>query len=388
MKQLYTAAFFVLATAGIPAQAQSLIIPEKLYLPKDTVLKKQLLADLDGFLSQKEKSNKENAFVLKEDLPETSALLDEMKEIETNRKEKDPAFYKGYLSNVLRQNDSLFKIQFSYMGISDGMPELRANFTILAKRKQDHFYFLSPLKQNTSGWKTQAYGSTNVHYKTVLDTSNAKKYFQLVDAFDSRLGINGVPTEFYSCDNFSEALQLIGVDYKSDYNGRNFNTLTSSEDGHNLVVNGTMGPRFSEYDPHDLWHSRLHTVVPVSVINKPVDEGTAYLYGGSWGMTWEEILAKFKVFAAANPKADWLSLYNESKNFDEKAKYPLNVDFVINALIVRKIEKEKGFAAVIELLSCGRQEKGNGNYFNALEKITGVKKSGFNAYVRALINEK
>lgn len=388
MKLIYTTAFLVLAAAGIPVQAQSLIIPENLYLPKDTVLKKQLLADLDGFLSQKEKSNKENAFVLKEDLPETSALLDEMKEIETNRRQKDTAFYKGYLSNVLRQNDSLFKIQFSYMGISNGLPELKANFTVLAKRKQDHFYFLSPLKQNTTGWRTQMYGNTNIHFKTALDTANAKKYFQLVDAFDARLGAKSIPTEFYCCDNFSEALQLIGVDYKSDYNGRNFNTLSSSEEGHNLVVNGTMGSGFSDYDPHDLWHSRLHNVVPVAMINKPVDEGTAYLYGGSWGLTWEEILVKFKAFAAANPKADWLSLYNESKNFDEKAKYPLNVDFVINALIVRKIEKEKGFAAVVELLSCGRQQKGNENYFKALEKITGVKKSGFNAYVWSLINEK
>jgi hypothetical protein len=80
-----------------------------------------------------------------------------------------------------------------------------------------------------------------------------------------------------------------------------------------------------------------------------------------------------------------LTLYNESKNFDEKSRYPLNVDFVINALLVQKIEKEKGFSYVIELLSCGKKQSGNENYFSALERITGITKADFNSSVWALI---
>src|SRR6185369_9577216 len=121
------------------------------------------------------------------------------------------------------------------------------------------------------------------------------------------------------------------------------------------------------------------------IINRPVDEGTAYLYGGSWGMSWKDILEKFKAYANVNPNADWLLLYNESKNFDEKGKFPLNVDFVINALIVQKIEKEKGFSSVMGLLSCGKKEKANDNYFKALEKITAISKTNFNATVWTLI---
>ena len=48
------------------------------------------------------------------------------------------------------------------------------------------------------------------------------------------------------------------------------------------------------------------------MINRPVDEGCAYLYGGSWGYTWEEVLTRFKNYLAANPNADWLTLYTES----------------------------------------------------------------------------
>jgi len=85
------------------------------------------------------------------------------------------------------------------------------------------------------------------------------------------------------------------------------------------------------------------------------------------------------------PNADWVALYNESKNFDPKSEHPLNVDFVINALLVNKIEKEKGFRAVLDLLRCGKKEEGNENYFRALEKITGISKLGFNKEVKEFI---
>ena len=109
------------------------------------------------------------------------------------------------------------------------------------------------------------------------------------------------------------------------------------------------------------------------------------MYGGSWGLSWNEILKRFKIYATANPHSDWVALYNESKNFDEKSRFPLNVDFAINALLVQKIEKEKGFSYVIELLSCGKKEPGNENYFNALEKIKGIRKGYFNSNVWELI---
>lgn len=122
------------------------------------------------------------------------------------------------------------------------------------------------------------------------------------------------------------------------------------------------------------------------LINRPVDEGCAYLYGGSWGLSWKEILEKFKTYAAASENADWLALYNESRNFDEKAAHPLRVDYVANALLVQKIEKEKGFSAVMELLGCGKKETDNANYFKALEKITGISKSNFSSSIARLIN--
>lgn len=388
MKKVSPFALVVLLSTTTSAQINTLVIPPSIVVARDTILKNQLIASLQGFLSQKEKPNQENTFVLKEDLLEASVLLDEMKEISKHVKLKNDQFYKAYLTGSARINDSTFFIQLAYMGITDTLPLLRASFSLIAQKRGNGFYFKSPLKQNTTNWKTEKIKNTIIHYKIDYNKTQANKYFNRIEAYDKKLSAPVQTMELYCADNFHEALQLIGVDYKSDYNARALGSLSGSENGMHLIVDGFMTSDFKDVDPHDLWHSRLHIVLSTSIINKPVDEGTAYLYGGSWGFTWKEILDKFKNFAAANPNADWLLWYNENKNFDEKAKYPLNVDFVINALIAQKIEKEKGFPAVMELLSCGKQEKGNENYFKALEKITGITKADFNTKVWELIKTK
>ena len=369
-------------------QKNTLIVSDNIALPRDTIVKEQLLTSLNGFLFQITKPNKENSFVLNSDLLETSVLLDEMKDLGNNNKLKEDNFYKAYLTNATQLNDTNFLIQLSYIGVNEGSPILRASFTLIAKKGGTQFYFYSPLKQNTTSWKGQTINNINIYYKNTLNFSKAQAYFKMIAEYDKKLIAPNQPTDFYCADNFHEALQLIGVDYKSDYNGYAHNRLTAKENNYNLNVNGILTSDFTKFDPHDLWHERLHNVLSTNIINKPVDEGTAYLYGGSWGLSWKEILEKFKVYANANKNADWFVLYNESKNFEEQGKPPLNIDYVINALLVQKIDKEKGFLSVMELLSCGKKEKGNENYFKALETITGINKTNFNENVWTLIKSK
>lgn len=385
IKTISTVFLITIITLTAISQNIEVIIGNEINLPKDTILKKLLLSNLNGFLLQKELANHENTFVLKAHLLETSILLDEMKEIENNKTIKNDTFYKPYLTNILRLNDSTYKIQLAYTGINNSVASLHAHFTIMAKKCTDKFYFYSPLTHNTTTWKSYQIANTKIYFKKNLNKNKANKFVKLSNKFDTKLNLPINTTEFYCCDNFNEALQLVGVDYKLVYNGKTYNTFSAFENKTNLVMNGTLTASFKVFDPHDLWHNRLHKKIPITIINKPVDEGTAYLYGGSWGLSWKQILKRFKTFAKANKNADWLTLYNESKNFDEKAKYPLNVDMVINALIIKRLEKEKGFEAVIELLSCGKQEKENSNYFKALEKITGITKNNFNASIWELI---
>ncbi|CAN1558499.1 hypothetical protein MCETHM1_02518 [Flavobacteriaceae bacterium] len=369
------------------AQTNSFIIPTNVVLPKDSLVAKQLVKSLNGFLSQKENSNKENTFVLREDLLETSILLDEMKGIEKSGKFKDNNFYKGYLTNVVQIDLSNFIIQFSYIGVSENTPILTASFEILAKYKDDKFYFLSPLQRNTLSWQTKKIGNTTFHYKKELNTKVASDYVKDIAFFDKKLDAPQGNIVWYGCNDMPEVMQNIGVLYKLEYNGRSVGTINANENNTALLVNGTYNTNFNGFDPHDLWHERARNAIAPNSINKPVDEGCAYLYGGSWGISWSQILKTFKDKVASNPKSDWLSLYDGFYNFGESKEKHLIVSYLINALIVEKIEKEKGFSAVKELLSCGKYEKGNENYFKVLEKLTGINKSNFNENVWNLIKK-
>jgi hypothetical protein len=376
---------------GIPtlcfSQKNQIIIQQNIILLKDTITSNNLINSLNGFLNLKEKPNKENTFVLNEDLLETSVLLDEMKGIEKSVKFKDDNFYKGYLINVAPINKTDYLIQFSYVGVNGIIPILMANFEVIGKLKENKFYFSSPLKRNTSFWQSKKIANCTFHFKDKLNIKKATEYVKKVAFFDTKLNTKNSTIEWYGCNDLPELLQKIGVLYKIDYNGRHSSTFNANENNVILLVSGYENADFNDFDPHDLWHDRLHNVISTSIINKPVDEGCAYLYGGSWGISWNQILKIFKEKVSSNPKSDWLSLYEQFYNFGESKEKSLIVGYVINALIVEKIEKENGFSAVIEFLSSGKYEKTNEKYFTTLEKLTGINKSNYNENVWKLINE-
>jgi hypothetical protein len=180
--------------------------------------------------------------------------------------------------------------------------------------------------------------------------------------------------------------KLIGVNYKSDYNGETESVWSSSFGDRKLIVFGNNNATFNEFDPHDLWHDRLSLVIPRSKVYKPVDEACAYLYGGSWGISWKQILKTFKEKVASNKNSNWLEIKETPLNFGESQEKHLMADYVVNALIVQKLEKENGFSAVWELLNCGKWEKGNEKYYQALEKLTGITKANYNEKIWELIN--
>jgi len=384
MQKLFLVFFlFFFPGTQLPILGQGILLGPNLHLPKDSLTRIQILHSLNSFIAQISKSNKENSRVDKQDFLASSALMDEMKKME--EEEAIDSFYKPYFINCLPFNDSLYYIQLAYLGTRKDQPVLRACFTLLARKKGYDYFFSSPFKQNTLNWKYKDFGNTRVYYKNTLRDSNAKRFFTMLVGYDKKLNASPKKELYYAADNFPEVLRLLGVDYKSDYTAYPRNSISSKENDSVLHIDGISTASFENYDPHDFWHERLHFVLSQDSINRPVDEGTAYLYGGSYGISWKDILSRLKEYANQHPDADWLRLYNESLVFDRSSGFPLYIDYAINGLMVQKIEKENGFPKVMELLRCGKKEKGNANYFLALERITGIRKSGFNKRVRKLI---
>jgi hypothetical protein len=385
MKLLFATLSALLAGWCSFAQPYSFSVSNASILRSDSSKKQVLLSGLSAFLDATAQSEQARKYALPEHWTATTVLLDELKELSNSKANRDTTPYRCFLNNIIPLNDSDYVLQLSYMANTDDTPRLGGMVSLCGRLRHDKAYFYSPLDMNTAEWKLTRMGNTVIHHRKPLNKANALKYFNQIAAFDKKLNAPRMTTQYYCCDHFVEVLQLIGVSYKADYTGIAHNSLYAKTGDTLVVVNGIYGTSFNNFDPHDLWHARLHNVLSTEIINRPVDEGTAYLYGGSWGLSWKEILDRFRRYAANNPGGNWLELYNASKNFDPTGKYPLNVDFAINALIAQKLEREKGFPAVIELLSCGRKQKDNGNYFAALKKLLQVDQAGFNDFVNGLI---
>jgi hypothetical protein len=368
------------------------MVPKGINLPADSTTRVALLGSLRGFLGQGSGQGQgaaaRNAYMSADDLPATSAFLDELRGLEKKVVLHDTSYYQCYLTNVIPVDSLSFRVQFAFMGVRDAVPDLRACCTVLARRQGDGYFFSSPLVENTVSWKTRQIGNCRFHYKTEINPERAGAYQKKVAFYDKKLSAPPQVIDFYCCDDLSEATRVLGVEYKADYNGFVYEELAGYAADKSVVVCGFAWVNgFNDWDTHDTWHARLHNRVSTNIINRPVDEACAYLYGGSWRIYgWEDVLRLFREYARAHPDADWLALYKEGTNFIPPPKI-LKISYAINALIVQRLEKEKGFPAVMELLTCGKKEPGDANYFAAVRKLTGVDTAGFTAYVGQLLKE-
>ena len=376
----------ILATVFVNAQTENLRINPSIALPKDSIESKELTTSLNGFLLSAQKPNEENKFVFESEKLETFIQLDEINGIEKSGRFKDDFFYKPYLTNIVPLKDNNYLIQISYIGTDNNIALLRASFEFIAHKTNNSFTFSSPLLTNTKNWKTEKIGNNIFHYQNSINKDKVKEFNKLATSFDLKLKATNKITDYYCCDNIIELEKLVGIDYKSDYNGMNESVLSSSFGTRKLIVLGNNNSTFNEFDPHDLWHDRLSLVVPRNKVYKPLDEACAYLYGGSWGISWKQILKTFKEKVAINKNINWAEIKETPLNFGESQEKHLMADYVVNALIVQKLEKEKGFSAVWEFLNCGKWEKGNQKYYQSLEKLTGITKSNYNDKIWELIN--
>jgi len=379
-----------MSICAVVAAAQGtafLIVPKGIRLPKDSATRTGLLSSLEGWLGQRSGPDSLNAYLSHESLPETGVLMNELRSIDWYTRRDSAVSCKCYLGNVVSLDSLRCLVQLNYMEVRKDTPVLRACCTVLARRGDDNRWVMSSiLEQNTANWKTKKIGNCVFHYTDVLNERKAAEFVRWIASYDKRLNAEGTVFDFYSCGNVFEASRLMGEDYRSDYNGTRYYEFSEDYGNRTVVVSGERSTDgFNSWDPHDWWHARLHRVVPATTIYRPVDEGMAYLYGGSWKVyTWKEVLGRFKDYAAAHADADWLALYKSGVDYVADA-HNLKISYVINALIVQRLEKEKGFAAALPLVTCGPKQEGDANYFAALKQVVGVDETGFNAYVQALI---
>lgn len=369
------------AFLSVPGFSQDVAVKvtEYIALPEDSLMTLELISSLNEFLTLVDKPNEENHLVLASERVETYVFIDEIKDVQKSKAFEDDFFYKPYLTNVVPIDSNKYLIQVSYLGTHENESLIRASFDIIAHERDGSFVFSSPLIRNTRNWKTIIDRGTTIHYQDSINRKEVSRMTELTAFFDEKLHADPPENEYYFCKNSTDLLKLMGVSYKSDYNGKEEGYFLSSYEDRYLVM---YGAEEESFDPHDLWHNRLSLVTSRRKVNHAVDEGIACLYGGTWGVTWEELFVDFQAQIDFNEATDWLKLREEKTSFATGGRTNLT-DFMSNALFVKKIDAENGFEAVWELLNA----KGEKEYFEVLEKWTGITKENYNEEVLKLIRE-
>jgi hypothetical protein len=223
MRKIIFISFLILWFSTESFCQTDLIVLPHIKLPKDSTISKNLIVGLTDFLNNTEA---DNPYIASNNKALTLDLIDEIIGIRKSDEYKSDHFYKPYLINLTQLSDTNYFIQLSYIGTDSGVPILKANFDFLAYLDNSNkFTFSSPLFWNTSTWKQKEINGFIFHYKNVLDSSAVDNYAKKITLFDSKLGNQPGKIEFYCCSNASEALRILGVAYKSDYNGSNYISL-------------------------------------------------------------------------------------------------------------------------------------------------------------------
>lgn len=90
----------------------------------------------------------------------------------------------------------------------------------------------------------------------------------------------------------------------------------------------------------------------------------------------------FKDSIATNKKIDWLSI-KEKPVYFKTGKFSNSADYIVNGIIIKKIEEKYGFNGVKKLLDC--DPKGE-NYFAILNELIGINEENYNSKIWELIN--
>ncbi|MEO1654495.1 MAG: hypothetical protein AAFU64_13200, partial [Bacteroidota bacterium] len=136
----------------------------------------------------------------------------------------------------------------------------------------------------------------------------------------------------------------------------------------------------SEYYPHEVVHLYTNHKYPRQY-HPWVDEGIAALLGGSTGYHIEWHWEKLRRFLLENPDYQMNDL-SELQTYIPNGEYITDFRYAIGALICQLILEKEGMQGIFEALQAGRTEE---NYFEIIEKKLGVKKSDFEAFVKAEI---
>lgn len=381
MKKLLPILLFPLLSGPVFSQTR-LRIQENVRLQPDSVTFTQLVTSLDYFLSNLHQPAELTKNLDAKVQLATKALLDELSDVSVSLKYKDSSFFMPYLTSVVRADSISWLVGISYLGVTNKTPILRAQVELLASKKNGRIVLQSPISYYTARWQHYKTGNLEIYSNHPIPKTDAEVFKKNIASYDQRLKVTLPPTTFYLANGLPDALKILGLPYHTQYATSYRGAFSAFNDKAILNIDG-LPDYFHNGYAHDLWHDRRSYVVKEKEVYRAMDEGCAYLYAGTWGISWKEVVKAFKDDLARHPGYNLLELFDKKYKFGDIKNSPLNATFVMHALIVKSIEQKKGFESVATLLRTGNVD----NYFKALEPIAGINRTNFNEQLGKLLEQ-
>jgi hypothetical protein len=253
-------------------------------------------------------------------------------------------------------------------------------FSFVARDENGRYSLATPLAWLTRDWTIKTIGRITYHYRSSLNIARARAFDRKNDIIAKKLGLTPENLHFYLTDNYQQIQTLLGQDYDAESAG-------DVRDGY-WKGDSIFATMHNEDYSHDLVHN--YTLkIRTNSRNSAAEEGLAYYWGNAYYtdangqmIDYPEMVSALGIYLQAHPDSTLSSLFRHNAKVFPGLAPEVSARSVISALLFEHIEKTKGVDGVKALINCG---KGDDNYFNTLNGLTGINRENFDEKVRGLL---
>lgn len=238
-----------------------------------------------------------------------------------------------------------------------------------------------PLAGLTRDWQTKQVGDITYHYPDSINLVRASAFAKKNETIAKKLGLTPEKIDFYLTDNYQQALTLLGKTADST-------TASRMNNGYMYSGNLIFAIRHNEDFSHDLIHYYV-AKIRTSPRNATAEEGLAYYWGNAYYVDanknmieYPDLISALRSYIQTHPDSSILSLFQNNPHPFTKLAPEISIRSIISARLFQLIEETKGVPGIMTLMNCG---KGDDNYFNTLDSLTGINRSNLDVKLQPLL---
>jgi hypothetical protein len=373
--------FALVLMSAFGATGQSFVGVGPAIVMPDT-LRSRLPVLLDSVFSQIERGKLDSSLLDPGHAELTSDILLSLKGIRLRDSSCDG--YTIQLINCYPVAGNAYFIALACSGVDHhGVPLLKAVLTLTARWADRAIVLSCPVDYFTRQWTTTVVGRVTYHSPRPINLERARLFDQKNTVIAGKLGLPPASLQFYICNDYQEALRLLGYGYDLGFNG-------VTRRGAGVIANTIFSVVNNEDFSHDLFHDYSYKIRTVRR-NAAAEEGIAYSWGNAYyvdgkgeTITMKELVPDLRRYMAAHSGVSFLELFREGVGGFSALAPEVSARNTIAALLSDEVERQKGVEGIKQLINAG---PGDDNYFVRLNELIGVTPANFEVKVRALIDE-